>query len=53
MTMFISIMGPLPTNGGGGAKIGGRRKRLEIGGDRFYKTRPSRGRGQFYDKIEF
>ena len=40
--------------GKGGVNRGGRRKRLEIGGDRMDErcTRKGRGRGNFYDNIE-
>ena len=37
---------------GGGFNIGGRRKRLEIGGDRMEKIFPGRERGHFCDNIE-
>ena len=46
-------MGPIPTRGGYGGLNGvGRRKRLEIGGDRMERTCPRSGRGHFHDNTE-
>ena len=49
--MIVVIMGPITTRGLGGFNRRGRRKKLEIGVDRMEITRPSRGRGKFYDNI--
>ena len=45
-------MGPIPTRGGRGIEKIGRRKRLDIGGDRTERKKPRRGRGYFYYNIE-
>ena len=52
-TIIVIIIVPISTRGeGGGSNRGGRRKRLDIGGDRMDRTRPMSGREEFYDNIE-
>ena len=45
MKIIVIIMGPIPTRWEGGSNRGGRRKRLDIGGDRIERTFPRRGGG--------
>ena len=42
--MIVIIMVPILTRGEGELHRGGRRKRLDIGGDRMERTRPRRER---------
>ena len=52
MTIIAIIVEPITSGWVEGLNREGRRKRLEIRGDRRERTRPRRVRGHFYDNIE-